>query len=45
MQEQMGRCGNIESKGIQLIKKFGPMPVYEMTREPKCDKRKPKEEG
>lgn len=45
MLEQMEKCTNIESKGIQPIKKLGPMPVYEMTREPKCDKRKQTEEG
>ncbi len=45
MFEQLDRCTNLESKGVQDIKQWHNIPVYEMTREPKCDKRKPEKEG
>lgn len=43
--EELAKCANIESKGVQDLRNWWPMPVFEMTREPKCDKRKTKKEG
>lgn len=43
--KELERCSNIESKGVQDIQDLFPMPVFEMTREPKCDRRKTGKEG
>lgn len=51
MFEQLDKCTNLRCRGVhdlqdaQEDKIWRNIPVYEMTREPKCDKRKDRKEG
>lgn len=43
--DRLEHCANIKTLGIQEIRDLWPMEVFEMTREPMCDRRKPEKEG
>ncbi len=36
---ELEKMSNLSSLGLRDLVRFGTMPVYEMTEEPKCDKR------
>ena len=36
---ELEKMSNLSSLGLRDLERFGTMPVYEMTEEPKCDKR------
>lgn len=40
MFDQLDKCSNLKSEGLRDLPRWQNIPVYEMTREPKCDKRK-----
>ena len=39
MVPELEKMKNVTAMGVRELVRFGTMPVYEMTEEPKCDKR------
>lgn len=36
---ELEKLSNVTALGVRDLVRFGAMPVYEMTEEPKCDRR------